>query len=283
MTDSTVYIRDHTSLIELNNTLEYSADSMLKILESVNGYLEGVLKALEEQLKALEERLKAAEEALSVAESAYSSCLASQRWVDEDEDGNGGYYTPSCSSEESDVESCRQERDRCQEEYDKGKRIYDECEYEIRQYREPGGMVTPPPGGEKTLEYLAKDHTDAATKKMRDILEVVERYLKANMSIHGESFSTVISSESVATSDNPNASLTPEQKTERFKSGIAAVIRKQNESNYGSRQLADANRVIKCPRCHRPLVACICDVNTREREYTREQIIMINNDFSHSR
>ena len=103
MSEPSAHIRDHQSLIELNNTLEYSADSILKILEQVDSYLKGVIEALKKQMKVLEEELRAAEESLAEAEKAHSSCLASQRWVEEyeDEDGNthGGYYTPSCNSE----------------------------------------------------------------------------------------------------------------------------------------------------------------------------------------
>ena len=263
MSEPSAHIRDHQSLIELNNTLEYSADSILKILEQVDAYLKGVIEALKKQMKVLEEELRAAEEALAEAEKAHSSCVASQRWVDEyeDEDGNthGGYYTPSCNSEASAVERCREERDRCQEKYEKAKCICDDCEHEIDEYKKEPGFIIPP-GGEKLMEALAKDHTDKATSKMRDILAVVEKYLRYNMSTKA-------------------SCLSPEEKKERFNNAIQKVIERQQNENYGSRQIADANRVIRCPRCGRPPIACICN-NTREREYTRENIQIIRNDFS---
>lgn len=280
--NSKAYIRDHQSLIDLNNTLEYGADSILKILESVNSYLQGVKDALSKQLKGLEEELRVAEEELAEAERVHSSCVASQRWVEEeeDEDGNtyGGYYTPSCDSEASEVERCQTERDRCQERYDKGRRICDECEYEIAKYKETGGFVIPP-GGEKTLEYLAKEHTDKATSKMREILDVVEEYLRCNMSTKSYNTSSTIAAPNLndPESDKP---LSPTQKKERFTNAIQKVIQRQQEENYGSRKIADANRVIRCPRCGRPSIACICS-NTREREYTRDVINIINsNSFS---
>ena len=46
MSEPSAHIRDHQSLIELNNTLEYSADSILKILEQVDAYLKGVIESL---------------------------------------------------------------------------------------------------------------------------------------------------------------------------------------------------------------------------------------------
>lgn len=282
MCNSKAYIRDHQSLIDLNNTLEYGADSILKILESVNNYLQGVKDALSKQMKGLEEELRIAEEELVEAERAHSSCMASRHWVEEyeDDDGNihGGYYTPSCDSEASKVERCQKERDRCQERYDKGKHICDECDDEITKYKEIGGFVIPP-GGEKTLEYLAKDHTNKATSRMREILDVVDEYLRCNMST--KSYSTT----SIVTAPNLNdleseRSLLPTQKKERFTSAIQKVIKRQQEENYGSREIADANRVIRCPKCGRPPIACICS-NTREREYTRDIINIIqSNSFT---
>ncbi len=281
MCNSKAYIRDHQSLIDLNNTLEYGADSILKILESVNNYLQGVKEALSKQMKVLEEELRVAKEELAEAESAHSSCVASQRWVEEseDEDGNtyGGYYTPSCDSEASEVERCQKERDRCQERYDEGKRICDECESEIAKYKEIGGFATPP-GGEKMLEYLAKEHTDKATSKMREILDVVEEYLRCNMST--KSYNTSSTFPSDLNGSEPDQSLSPSQKKERFTNAIQKVIQRQQEENYGSKEIADANRVIRCPKCGRPPIACICS-NTREREYTRDMINIINsNSFS---
>lgn len=280
MNEPSAHIRDHQSLIELNNTLEYSADSILKILEQVDAYFKGVIESLKKQMKMLEEELRAAEEALAEAEKAHSSCVASQRWVEEyeDEDGNtyGGYYTPSCDSEASEVERCREERDRCQERYEKAKCIYDDCKHEIEEYKKVPGFTTPP-GGEKLMEALAKDHTDKATSKMREILAVIEKYLRYNMS-------TKSSANSCAPVDfnETNASnnvLTPEEKKERFKQATQKVIERQQNENYGSRKIADANRVIRCPGCGRPPIACICN-NTREREYTRDDIQIIRNDFS---
>ena len=260
--------------------MEYSADSILKILEQVDAYLKGVIEALKKQMKVLEEELRAAEEALAEAEKAHSSCVASQRWVDEyeDEDGNthGGYYTPSCDSEASAVERCREERDRCQEKYEKAKCICDDCEHEIDEYKKEPGFIIPP-GGEKLMEALAKDHTDKATSKMRDILAVVEKYLRYNMSTKASCFSTTPTDIDVA--NGSSKTLSPEEKKERFNNAIQKVIERQQNENYGSRQIADANRVIRCPRCGRPPIACICN-NTREREYTRENIQIIRNDFS---
>lgn len=273
MSEPSAHIRDHQSLIELNNTLEYSADSILKILEQVDGYLKGVIDALKNQTKVLEEELRAAEEKLSEAEQALSACEASQEWDEEEEE-----YRPSCNYEAGRVRLAREIRDKCQERVNQAHKILQDCEYEIEQYKYPGGIFyIPPPGGEKTMEDLAKEHTDKATSKMRDILAVVEKYLRYNMSTKASCFSTTPTDIDVA--NGSSKTLSPEEKKERFNNAIQKVIERQQNENYGSRQIADANRVIRCPRCGRPPIACICN-NTREREYTREDIQIIRNDFS---
>ena len=273
MSEPSAHIRDHQSLIELNNTLEYSADSILKILEQVDGYLKGVIEVLKNQTKELEEELRAAEEKLSEAEQALSDCEASQEWDDEEEE-----YRPSCNYEAGRVRLTREIRDKCQERVNQAQKIQKDCEYEIEQYKYTGGVMgVPPPGGEKTMEDLAKEHTDKATSKMRDILAVVEKYLRYNMSTKASCFSTTPTD--IDVTNGSSKTLSPEEKKERFNSAIKKVIERQQSENYGSRQIADANRVIRCPRCGRPPIACICN-NTREREYTREDIQIIRNDFS---
>lgn len=276
MCSSKAYIRDHQSLIELNNVLDYSADSILKILESVNSYLEGVQEALSKQMAMLEEELQKAKEKLAKAEKALSDCKSSQKWDEEDE-----VYRPSCSSETSRVQSAREKRDLCQEKYDKAQHIVNECKSEIDKYKQSGGFIIPP-GGEKTLEYIAQEHTDKATAKMKEILEVVEEYLKCSMSIkscYASSAGSIPAKHSDSSGNNEDKPLSQGEKKEKFANAIQKVIARQHSENYGDRQIADANRVMICPGCKRPLVACICP-HTREREYTRSQNQLIKNDFS---
>ena len=118
MYSSKAYIRDRNSLVELNNSLEYTADSILKILESVDSYLSGVRDVLNRQLEILGKELEDAEQELSDAESEWNDCLASQEW---DEDSET--YRPSCSTEEGRVSKAREYRDICREKYDAGCKI----------------------------------------------------------------------------------------------------------------------------------------------------------------
>lgn len=273
MSEPSAYIRDHQSLIDLNNTLEYTADSVLKILEQVDSYLRGVKSTLESQMKVLEDELRTAEEELSEAERALSDCEASQKWDEEEEE-----YRPSCNWQAGRVRVARENRDKCQERVNEAQAVVRDCEYEIEQYKYPGGIFhMPPPGGEKTLEELAKDHTDRATAKMREILEVVEEYLRFNMSLRPDS--PCLPDSGDAPLETSRQQLTPEQKKVRFQNAVQKIIDRQDGENFGTRQLADANRVMRCSQCGRPPVACICS-NKREEEYTRERIQIIDKDFS---
>lgn len=257
MGGSNIYIRDHRSLVELNNTLGYSADSILKLLDSVKNYLEGVCKALAQQVEYLASELEEAEQALSEAEDDLRSCEALQEW---DEDENE--YRPSCNVESRAVTRAREVRDECQRKYDEGCRIKGECDAEIELYQEPGGLITPP-GGEKTLEYLAIEHTESATKKMQEILDVIDEYISTPIFIGnppGNIDTSTVSDSVRPIEDRP---LTDEDKEERFKNTVSKVIERQQEQNYGDNKIADANRAMKCPICNRPMAACICGIDDR--------------------
>lgn len=279
MSEPTAFIRDHQSLIELNNTLEYSADSMLKLLESVNDYIHGVLDALKKQKEVLDEQLKIAEEELSNAERELSACESSQTWDEEYEE-----YTPSCDLEQNRVQSARYERDKCQEQVNRANEIIRDCECEIEKYKKTPGFVTLP-GAEKVLEYLAKSHTDGATSKLRKILEVVDKYLQFNVSINtiNTAVSKIENADSNIVASKKGESikeLSPEEKKDRFNNAIKGIIDKQEKNNTGNNKIEDANKVMRCKKCGRPLVACICQ-NDREKEYTRENIQILTNNYSH--
>jgi hypothetical protein len=254
MTDSKVIILDYHTLIQLNDALDYCGDSLLKLLREVDDYLQSCLRAFEEQRDMLKERLEIAErelqeaeEALSEAECDYSSCLDSQREY-KDEDGDT-YISPSCDCERSRVESARQHRDVCKEKRDECQRkldaaecIISDCRHEIEEYKFSGGILRPN-GGEVTLEYLAKYHTDEARAKMNKILEIVEKYLGRPLQ-----------------QTEPNESLPPTQ-AEQFKKATEKVQAMQKDE---SSHIADANVSMLCPGCRRPLPICIC-ARMRER------------------
>lgn len=265
-------IRDDNSLVELHNTLEYSADSMLKILESVNGYLQGVLQAMEKQMEMLKKQLEEANERLQCAEDALRSCESSQEYDEE-----SGEYYPSCSAEQGEVQSAREWQKECQEKYDAAQRILDECKYEVGEYKKDGGFIIPP-GGEKTLEYLTKTHTDKALEKLRIIMEKENDYqgtpVTLGADVNGSSSVSTRGAAPVAVNvDKDNIPLTAEEKKERHQKALREVIERQKYNSYRN-EIADANRCMVCPKCGRPYVCCIC-YNVRDEEYTREKIHII--------
>lgn len=248
MTDGKVIILDYHTLIQLNDALDYCGDSLLKILKEVDNYLQSCIRAFEEQrdilkeqLEIAEQQLQEAERAFQEAENVYSDCIASQREYT-DKDGNT-HISPSCASESSQMESarrhkeeCYEKREECKRKLEKAESILSECRYEIEMYKFCDILVRPN-GGEKTLGYLAKFHTDEAQAKLNKILEIVEKYL-------GRPLQQTL----------PNESLSP-TKEQQFKKATEKVqaIQKSESSD-----IADANVSMLCQVCHRPMPICIC-------------------------
>lgn len=240
MADSKVIIHDYRTLIQLNDALDYCGDSLLKLLKEVDNYLQKCMRAFEEQRDILKEQLAIAEQQLQEAEQAYSNCIASQSEYT-DEDGNT-HISPSCSSERSTVELARRHKEACKRNLEKAESIFSDCKYEIEQYKFYDILIRPN-GGEKTLEYLAKHHTDEAQAKLNKILEIVEKYLGRPLQ-----------------QTQPNESL-PSNKASQFRK---ATERVQAEQKSESSDIVDANVSMVCKGCHRPLPICICS-RTREK------------------
>ncbi len=240
-----VFVRDPSSLAELNNTTEYVADSLLKIEESVNSYLEGVKTVLEEQKEAIKEKLDEAEEKLSDAEDDLSSCEASQK---KDEDGN---YTPSCNCERRAVESARREVEEWKRKYNEACRIVNETNNEIENYRDSGGLLSPP-GGKYFIQYLSGEFTDKATESLRGCIDIINEYHEAPANEGGVLTEDIIENPNKTNDDKP---LTDYEKAARFEGLSGKVIDKQAQN---SRNIADANRVMKCQNCGRLKALCIC-------------------------
>ena len=252
MTELGAYILDHQTLYELKSRLDYSGDTMLKVLEGVDNYLEGVKDVLKEQVDNLREQWEEAQRQLSEAEDALSACEASQTWDEEDHE-----YHPSCNWEWSAVERARDHERECRDKYERGERILNEVESEISKYKEPGGILAPP-GAERYLENLAKDHTNKAIQKLDDIIEIVEKYLRFGVTLSRPGANQV----SIPEKDNthePTSSPTLGEKAGAFNMGTQRVI----EANY---KIESATRVMVCERCGRPITFCICP-RIKEREY----------------
>lgn len=268
MNEPAAYIIDSGSLKELCNALTFSADNILKLAEAVRGYLEGVLEALQRQKEALEKALEEAEKELEKAEAALRSCEESQEWDEEEHE-----YRPSCSTEAASARSARERRDDIQRRLTEAETVIRDCGREYDTYMKTPGITSG--GGDSLLKWMAKEHTKEATDKIKEILAIVDEYRRCRVSLNGSSSSYDTDSDQT---DTP-LQLTNEQKAQRFKDATARVIQRQDNENWGSRKIADANRLMYCRQCGRPLVACICN-HQREREYALDQIEILKNDRS---
>lgn len=239
MSDNKIHILNDNSLVDLNNTLEYTADSLLKIEEAVDKYMTGVIDTLNQQMEILRKRLAQAQEKLAAAEADLSSCEASQTWDEEDE-----CWHPSCDAEAAAVSAAEEEVRECQQNVDKGEEILSRCQTEYDTYHEPVSFLYPP-GGHYLIDYAAHNFTDAATQTMRQLIEAVGRYRQFHF--NGSS------GQETANADNnqPNA----QEDEQKRKNALEEIKGNQSYVN------PDANRVMVCPKCGRPLSMCSCSAN----------------------
>lgn len=255
MSDTEIKILDYRTLIQLNENLDYTADSLLRVIAGVNQYFDFVLDQIQRQVEEIERAMNEAKERLDEAEEALSSCEASQEYDEED-----GCYYPSCDFEKADVTAARREYEEWQEKYNKAKSILADVEREIEKYHQRPSFVIPG-GGESTLESLAKEHTDASTKKMDEIIEVVEEYLASRANLTGENKSVSdVHEESLEALEEEKKS-TNHEKAEKFRAA-AEGVRERMVHDMPSNALS--NEVVICAGCHRPLPLCICP-RIRER------------------
>lgn len=255
MSDTEVKILDYKTLIELNETLDYTADSILHLKEGVNGYLDFILDQMQGQVDELERMMDEAKQRLDEAEEELSSCEASQEYDEEDK-----CWRPSCNSEKSAVNAARREYDECRDKYERAKDILSDVKREIEKYHQRPTFIEPG-GGEYTLEYLAKDHTDAATQKMDKIIEVVEEYLASKASLTGESVSVSAIHDEAVEALNEEKKNPSGEKAEKFR---AATEQVREQMAHDMPTNVSSNVVAVCPGCHRPFPLCVCQ-RLRER------------------
>lgn len=248
MESAGVHIRDINSLEELNNMIEYSGEALANIEENVSNYINGVQDVLEQQLTIIQEQLDKAKERLSDAEDALSSCLSSQEYDEESHT-----YHPSCSWQESAVQRARKEVDEWQIKYDAASRIVSECESEIREYNEPGGVITPP-GGHYLIVDMREKQLVSATEQLRNHIEKARIILEHDLG-GDSSTENVITNPHVQEEDLPRSE---DDKRAAFINAVNGVGEEQRDfSEY--REFKNANRAMRCPRCGKPLALCTCN------------------------
>ena len=221
MSDIKIHILDHKSLIRLNDAIDYCGDSLLKLLPKVDNYFKANIQAFEQQRDLLQKQLDKAEDALRETERNAKSS--------------------DCNS----VKSAKKYRDICKEKVEKANKIISDCKsaYES-EYKHVGGIITPH-GAEKTLECLAKTHTDEATRKLDDIITDVEAYLD-------------IPREEISEEEG-----VPHDQQQKFNEA-SERIKDMQRSDSHSHNVADATVETCCAGCKRPIPICTCP-RTRDR------------------
>jgi len=242
MSDREMHIRDDNALKDLNNAFEYAADSLLKIEESVESYFAGVKNALEQQLELLLKQLEQAQEELCAARESLSSCEASQT---EDEDGN---ITPSCKWEASAVVEAEEKVAECQRKYEAGGKIVDNCQSEWETYHKQYTFLSPA-GGHFFVDHASNKHTDESTETLKKIIEIEDRYQKSTF---GNSSNSPIRDSELSHVRPENKPLTEDEQKYRREVITDQISREQSAPKV------NANRVMACPCCGRPLAMCIC-------------------------
>lgn len=265
MSNSKIYILDHKLLGELNNALEYAADSVLKVQRAVISYLSGVIEVMEHELEVVahkyeeaKERLEAAQRRLANVQAALESARLNASGC---MDGADGFVsTAACAAygavnataagaagtlvaaATADCERVQRNCDKWRERHEKAKDIASQCKtYKSDwEYRDAFSF-----GGDYHLEILGKEHTDEATKKLRKILGVVEKYLDFPISLHTSKIKT---DGNVLDKDDKRTIIRNSENRV-----INEQIKEMNRHNS-----VGANRVAKCGQCGRPLSICIC-------------------------
>lgn len=248
MGNSQAYIRDIGSLHHMSDTMDYCADSLLKLIAAVDAYFNNVINSLKDALGIVKAKLDEAKERLEEAESALESCEASQ-YYDEEE----GEYVPSCNYEAAQVSRCREEVTKWQEKYDQGKQIVDDTQKAVDDYHHrPSGLTSP--GGECLIHSLATDTCQKGMEKMGCIINKLEDFVNFQILEPGSEIDPKFHNEHRSDDDMP---LDDYDKERRLKDAFHEV-RKEQSSDSSYYNVADANGIMVCKDCGRPFALCVC-------------------------
>ena len=238
MEDSSIRITDHNMLYELNNQLEYASDRLSKLSCSVDSFFRGTLEELEKQLRLLEEALDKAKEELEKAERAADSCHRIQ-------EGEPGW---SCDNEERRLSRAIDEFNRCESNLREGTKLLVDIRTYIKAYNSPFNFLTWSGGGKELIDHLAGEHSDKALETLRKIISLAERYIDVSIARgSGSGYALQQNSTSLYATDDHRS-------VERIREDVEKEQRKFDDYY----NVCDANRVIVCPDCHRPIPVCIC-------------------------
>lgn len=267
---STIFIAETQTLEDLMMRLEYGADTMLSVRDAISNYLAGVvavMQNMEQRAASLLETAKAslqeAEANLATAENVLEEC---QMYDDNDYgvyyDDDGDCYDDDCYDDDDDggyeeaeeavnaareaVAAAQQEVERREKNWIRAGHIVTECKDARMAW-----LVSVNPGcesGDAYLKNLGEKTLNDAKQRMLRIQEVVEKILSVQFSENKpvESFSPV--------SESPLS----ERAESRLREQSIDDIREKQVSGARYYGQADATHIVKCPKCGRPPLGCIC-------------------------
>lgn len=251
------YIADHTSLVDLGNTIQYVGGSILKLREAVDGYFKAVENAMEKKIEEMRNLLEQAKRTLEAAEQALGSCL-SRRYYDSEKER---WVEPNCSCEERDVQVAEKEVKRIEGIIKKLESIKSQIEREFYEYRRPKGLVMMG-GGDSVLAWLGEEHSKSATEKMDEILDKVKAYLSINV----RNINSPLSDAEATGMGNDISNNSEVAKAKKFREASQRILNEQN-AEIGNRVIHEATAVPLCSKCGRPTpLACICARPGLERD-----------------
>lgn len=268
---SVIYIGDTQSLEDLMMRLEYGADTMLSVRNAISNYLEGVvavMESMEQRAASLLETAKAslqeAEVSLASAESVLEEC---QMYDDDDyDDGyyddDGDYYDDDCYDDDYDdgyeeaeeavnaareaVAAAQQEVERREQNWIRAGHIVTECKDARMAWLVSNDLRYE--SGDAYLKHLGENTLNHAKQKMLRIQEVVEKILSVQ-------FSKDFTVESFSPAGGEPLS---ERAEARLREKSMDDIKDKQVSYARHYDQADATHIVKCPKCGRPPLGCIC-------------------------
>lgn len=264
---STIFIAETQTLEDLMMRLEYGADTMLSVRDAINNYLNGVvavMQSMEQRAASLLETarvsMQEAEANLATAERVLEECQ-----MDDDDDvyydDDGDYYDVDCYDDDDGgyeeaeeavnaareaVAAAQQEVERREQNWIRAGHIVTECKDARMAWQ-----VSINPGcesGDVYLKNLGEKTLNNAKQRMMRIQEVVEKILSVQFSENDtvESFSPA------------GGEPLSERAEARLREKSMDDIKEKQVSDARYYDQADATHIVKCPKCGRPPLGCIC-------------------------
>lgn len=247
---SVIYIGDTQSLEDLMMRLEYGADTMLSVRNAISNYLEGVvavMESMEQRAASLLETAKAslqeAEVSLASAESVLEEC---QMYDDDDYDDGYEEAEEAVNAAREAVAAAQQEVERREQNWIRAGHIVTECKDARMAWLVSNDLRYE--SGDAYLKHLGENTLNHAKQKMLRIQEVVEKILSVQFSkdFTVESFSPV------------GGEPLSERAEARLREKSMDDIKDKQVSYARHYDQADATHIVKCPKCGRPPLGCIC-------------------------